>query len=103
MWNALIIVYVAVAIILVMALLYLLCSSWNELSEEEKYMEYLEGAGEGLIATRSFFAISLLAAAPWPFLPMALIGVWVYGKIAEKYPVLCRMGEGEEDEPERDC
>ena len=84
MWKVLLIVYVAVAVILAMALLYLFASSWNELSEEEKYMEYPEGAGEGLIAICSFFAISILAAVLWPFLPLVLIGVWVYGKIAEK-------------------
>ena len=103
MWKVLLIVYVAVAVILAMALLYLFASSWNELSEEEKYMEYPEGAGEGLIAICSFFAISILAAVLWPFLPLVLIGVWVYGKIAEKYPDLCKMGEEEEDEPEGDC
>lgn len=79
MWKALLIVYVAVAVILAMALLYLFCSSWNELSEEEKYMEYPEGAGEGLIAICSFFAISLLAAVLWPFLPPDTdrgVGIW---------------------------
>ena len=103
MWKALLIVYVAVAVILAMALLYLFCSSWNELSEEEKYMEYPEGAGEGLIAICSFFVISLLAAVLWPFLPLVLIGVWAYGKIAEKYPDLCKTGEEEEDESEGNC
>ena len=57
MWKVLLIVYVAVAVILAMALLYLFKSSWNELSEEEKYMEYQEGAGEGLIAICSFFVV----------------------------------------------
>ena len=47
MWKVLLIVYVAVAVILAMALLYLFASSWNELSEEEKYMEYPEGAEIG--------------------------------------------------------
>lgn len=102
-WKVLLIVYVAVAVILAMALLYLFKSSWNELSEEEKYMEYPEEAGEGLIAICSFFVATILAAALWPFLPLILIGVWVYGKIAEKCPDLCGMGEEAEDEPEGDC
>ena len=94
MRKALLIVYVAVAVILATALLYLFHSSWNELSEEEKYMEYPEGAGEGMIAICSFFVISLLAAVLWPFSLLILIGVWVYGKIAEKCPELFRIGEG---------
>lgn len=103
MWKTLLIIYAVVAVILAIALLYLFSSSWNELSEEEKYMEYPEGAGAGMIAICSFFAICLLAAVLWPFLPLVLIGVWVYGKIAEKYPDLCGMGEEDKDEPEGDC
>lgn len=103
MWKALLIVYVAVAVILATALLYLFCSSWKELSEEEKYMEYPEGAGAGLSAICSFFVITILAAVMWPFLPLVLIGVWIYGKIAEKYPDLFRIGEEDVDEPEGDC
>lgn len=103
MWKALLIVYVAVAAILATALLYLFCSSWKELSEEEKYMEYPEGAGAGLCAICSFFAVTILAAVLWPFLPLILIGVWAYWKIAEKYPELFRIGEGDVNESEGDC
>ncbi len=102
-WKVLLIVYVAVAVILAMALLYLFKSSWNELSEEEKYMEYPEGAGEGLIAICSFFVVTILAAVLWPFLPLILIGVWAYWKIAEKCPELFRIGEGDVNESEGDC
>lgn len=100
MWKVLLIVYVAVAVILATALLYLFCSSWKELSEEEKYMEYPEGAGAGLSAISSFFVVTILAAVLWPFLPLILIGVWAYWKIAEKYPELFRIGEGDVNEPE---
>lgn len=103
MWKVLLIVYVAVAVILATALLYLFCGSWKELSEEEKYMEYPEGAGSGLSAICSFFVVTILAAVLWPFLPLILIGVWAYWKIAEKYPELFRIGEGDVNEPEGDC
>ena len=36
MWKVLLIVYVAVAVILAMALLYLFASSWNELRKEQE-------------------------------------------------------------------
>lgn len=103
MWKVLLIVYVAVAVILATALLYLFCSSWKELSEEEKYMEYPEGAGAGLSAISFFFVVTILAAVLWPFLPLILIGVWAYWKIAEKYPELFRIGEGDVNESEGDC
>lgn len=103
MWKALLIVYVAVAVILATALLYLFHSSWKELSEEEKYMEYPEGAGAGLSAICSFFVVTILSAVLWPFLPLILIGVWAYWKIAEKYSELFRIGEGDVNEPEGDC
>lgn len=103
MWKILIVIYVAIAAIMAIGLLIFLFHSWNEISEEEKYFDYPEGAGEAWIAACIFLVISILVAVLWPFLPLALIGVWVYGKIAEKYPDLCGMGEEDVNESEGDC